>query len=156
MIVTMLQLFNKAFFIYQHKEFSMKNTIKLFGVIAFIAVIGFSATACLGQSGGKVVKSPEELKAYLDSQPANTPENPIKITMSANEQMLPEIRTILNDTGKYVSLNISGKVLTTIPGRAFEDCTSLASVTIPNSVTSIEDGAFRNCSNLASVTIPNT
>ena len=38
---------------------------------------------------------------------------------------------------------------------AFEDCSGLTSVTIPNSVTRI-GGAFDGCSNLASVSIPNS
>ena len=36
------------------------------------------------------------------------------------------------------------------------DCTSLTSVTIPNSVTSIGDNAFSDCTSLTSVTIPNS
>ena len=39
---------------------------------------------------------------------------------------------------------------------AFEGCTGLTSVTIGNSVTSIGDYAFNNCSGLTSVTIPNS
>ena len=39
---------------------------------------------------------------------------------------------------------------------AFDGCSSLTSVTIPNSITSIGNGAFRNCSSLTSVTIPNS
>ena len=38
---------------------------------------------------------------------------------------------------------------------AFRDCSSLTSVTIPNSVTIIKYGAFSGCSSLTSVTIPN-
>jgi len=37
---------------------------------------------------------------------------------------------------------------------AFDGCTSLTSITIPNSVTSIGDYAFSDCTNLTSVTIP--
>ena len=39
---------------------------------------------------------------------------------------------------------------------AFQDCSSLTSVTIPNSVTSILSDAFHSCSSLTSVTIPNS
>ena len=39
---------------------------------------------------------------------------------------------------------------------AFFGCSSLTSVTIPNSVTSIGWGAFYNCSSLSSITIPNS
>ncbi len=39
---------------------------------------------------------------------------------------------------------------------AFAGCTSLTSVTIPESVTSIDAGAFYGCSSLASITIPNS
>ena len=44
--------------------------------------------------------------------------------------------------------------VTTIGQYAFHNCTSLESVTIPSTVTKIEDGAFQGCSKLKSVTIP--
>lgn len=46
--------------------------------------------------------------------------------------------------------------VTSIGESAFEDCTDLTSVTIPNSVTSIGDYAFDGCTGLNSVTIPNS
>ena len=46
--------------------------------------------------------------------------------------------------------------VTSIGYAAFGDCTSLTSITIPNSVTSIVGYAFRGCSSLTSVTIPNS
>ncbi|EJP31727.1 leucine rich repeat protein [Prevotella sp. MSX73] len=53
------------------------------------------------------------------------------------------------------SITIPNSV-TTIGGHAFEDCTSLSSVTIPNSVTTIGEWAFLRCTSLSSVTIPNS
>lgn len=49
---------------------------------------------------------------------------------------------------------IIGSGFTTIINEAFASCSSLTSITIPNSVTNINDGAFRGCSSLPSVTIP--
>ena len=46
--------------------------------------------------------------------------------------------------------------VTSIGIHAFENCSGLTSVTIPNSVTSIGDDAFDGCSALTSVTIPNS
>ena len=49
---------------------------------------------------------------------------------------------------------IKGVTVTSIGDQAFYNCTSLTSVTIPDSVTSIGDRAFYNCKSLTSVTIP--
>jgi len=135
----------------------MKNLLKLFGIIALVALIGFSMAACSGGSGGgKNFNNTDELKAYLDKQPANTPDKPIKVAMKVNEQMFKKLNEAINSAGKYVSLNLSGSPLTTIPDGAFTKCTCLVGITIPDSVTSIGYSAFGGCTSLASVTIPNS
>lgn len=45
-------------------------------------------------------------------------------------------------------------VVTTIGDNAFEDCSGLTSINIPNSVTTIGDCAFYGCSGLQSVIAP--
>ena len=134
----------------------MKNKKIIFG-IAIIVVLIFSTTSCFGQGnsgGGRTFNNAEDLKKYLDSQPANSPDKPIKVSMTANAPMLPKIAEAINSAGKYVSLNLTGNLLTTIEN--FIDCKMLVSITIPNSVTIIEDSAFSDCTSLASVTIPNS
>ena len=49
-----------------------------------------------------------------------------------------------------------GNSVTSIEWNAFSNCTSLTSVTIGNSVTSIGSSAFKGCTSLTSITIPNS
>ena len=52
--------------------------------------------------------------------------------------------------------SLGGYSVTRIGDNAFYLCTSLTSITIPDSVTSISNSAFQGCSSLTSITIPNS
>ena len=58
-------------------------------------------------------------------------------------------------TDVKIAPRYNGKPVKVIGDWAFEDCTGLTSVTIPNSVTSIGGYAFSGCTGLASLTIGN-
>jgi hypothetical protein len=116
--------------------------------------------------GGRNFNSADALKTYLDKQPANSPDKPIKVAMKANEMMIKSIAKVIRDAGKYVSLDLSGSPLKEIPDRAFsgeeidfaenlEGCKTLVGIIIPNSVTSIGNNAFTG-TGLTSVTIPDS
>ena len=66
--------------------------------------------------------------------------------------------TDYNGSTKTVDIpeKINGKSVTSIGNCAFRYCTSLKSITIPNSVIEIGSSAFSGCSSLTSITIPNS
>ena len=64
-----------------------------------------------------------------------------------------------SSNGNYVPTLLKEVIITggtSIGEYAFRNCTSLTSVTIPDSVTSIGYYAFRNCTSLTSITIPDS
>ena len=78
-------------------------------------------------------------------------------------------RVLNKNSIAVVSNNYSGNIVipktitygntftvTGIDYEAFYNCTSLNSISLPNSVTYIRDAAFRNCSNLTSIIIPDS
>lgn len=73
----------------------------------------------------------------------------LEVTMGGSYRgniVIPEEVTYMNRMRK----------VTSIGQKAFNECSGLTSVTIPNSVTSIGERAFYNCYRLTSVTIPNS
>ena len=77
--------------------------------------------------------------------------------------LINEEEYIVTSIGDYAFQYCSGLTSITIPNSvtsigewAFQDCTGLTSITIPNSVTSIGYCAFLCCTGLTSITIPNS
>ena len=89
--------------------------------------------------------------------------NKIYYTTSGNTKLFPK-----TDASLYGAILISNTykdgqgilvfddVVTSIGYRAFHECTSLTSITIPDGVISIGESAFEGCSSLTSVTIPDS
>jgi len=104
-------------------------------VITIAALFALLTTACSGGSGGKSLNSASALKEYLDKQPANGPDKPIKVSMSVNDLMIENVMEVIENAGKYVSLDFSKSTgLTVLEDDFFEYVEALVSITIPKSV----------------------
>ncbi|WP_461247172.1 InlB B-repeat-containing protein [Treponema sp. R6D11] len=63
----------------------------------------------------------DKLVAYLNALPANTETNPAKIKLNITDDDFGTLKYILQDTDKYVSLDLSDSSIETIPSEAFLD-----------------------------------
>ena len=80
---------------------------------------------------------------------------PSTVTIGSKTYSVTSIGNAFYDCSSLTSVTIPNSV-TSIGQDAFSGCTSLTSITIPNSVTSIGHYAFSGCTSLTSITIPNS
>ena len=101
---------------------------------------GYTADVCsvCGHTKNTIWINPIQFTITLENR------SEIGYTGETNQNLV--ISAVFQQGGKWYRV-------TAIDSLAFYDCTSLVSVTIPNSVTTIAEGAFHGCSSLLSVTI---
>ena len=126
-------------------------------------------TGAQGEAGRGVLKV-EIIDGYLYITYTDAPDTPVNIGKVIQDESTMELDFFPLDDGTYavsvgnakylsnivIPATYKGKPVSTILERAFFDCSSLASIVIPNSVTSIEREAFYTCTSLTSVTIPDS
>jgi len=100
------------------------------------------------------------LSSWLGSQTANSSTTPytVKLNVSTLGQNDSSVngtlgKVLINNSTKYVSLDLSSGSFTSIPASAFNGCTSLTGITISDKVTSIGNAAFAKCTNLTAITV---
>lgn len=126
----------------------MKKQIKRITAVAAAAALAISFTfpaelglADLGVGGNAIVASAETSGDFEYSVDSGN----VRIT-----------RYIGSGGPVDIPATIDGKPVTSIGELAFQQCSGITSINIPNSVTSIQQGAFSNCSGLSSITIPSS
>ena len=96
----------------------------------------------------------------LTPTPSPVPEVPITPESSFSYTISDGAVTITGfhgtETDVSIPMTIEGLPVTTIGESAFERCSSIVSVTIPNTVTSILLAAFAECPNLVNIEIPDS
>jgi len=101
------------------------------------------------------------MEAWLSKQSANSATSPYTVKMNvsslggSSDYYGTAGRALRDNSTKYVNLDLSGSTFTSIEEEAFQYCTSLTSVTMPDSVGVIERRAFKDCTSINSITISN-
>jgi len=145
----------------------MKNLFKVFGIIALVAVIGFTM-ACGGGddgTGGGNIKvdytasSVEDMDTWLASKSPNTAATAYTIKLNVSSlggasSVSASAGGVLKKRSIYVNLDLSGSTMANIETNSFSNCTYLTGIIIPNSVNNIGNLAFSNCTSLTTITIP--
>ena len=128
----------------------MKRLFRL-GAVAQTLIDGIYYNLDVDNLTAEVTSTPDGVAEYSGS--ISIPES---VTYEGVEYSVTSIgERAFDGCSGLTSLTIPNSV-TTISDYAFKSCFGLTSLTIPNSVTVISNYAFKSCSGLTSITIPNS
>ena len=119
-----------------------------------VAMLGMTQSVSIGGLNYDISGNTAQVAMYNNVSGAVV--IPDSIVYNGNTYIITGIgQGAFNYCSGLTSVTIPNSV-TSIGNNAFQSCSGLTSVTIPDSVTSIGIGAFRNCTGLTSVTIGNS
>jgi len=146
----------------------MIKTVKFLGIIVLIAIIGLSTVVCGGNTDANVnnndnnssvpvITSPifntiEEMRTWLSNQPANG-SYIVRLNIDNIADFTNLRMVLINANNKYVNLDLSDSLITSIPENAFSSCTTLTGITIPNTVDSIGYNSFSGCTRFTAINV---
>ena len=135
----------------------MKNTIKILGVIAVIAVTGFTMTFCggNGESGnGEKCEFCEENPCICQIEQGglifsllNSPQGTAVYEVSAGNNVPAVV---------VIPASVNGMAVEAILREGFAGLSHITGITIPASVHTIGINAFRGCTSITNITIPSS
>ena len=136
---------------------TIPNSVTSIGSGAFSSCSGLTSIN-IGAGISEVSWLPDNVSSMTITILENNPylATDSKAIFAKSDNRLSLQKYISADTTYEIPAKLNGLTVTSIGISAFRSCSSLTSITIPDSVTSIGSGAFSSCSGLTSITIPDS